>query len=107
MRRQESRGQQQGGGSPHDDRSSEHVHSANEPDLTGTLRREIDDDWFIEWQRAPKVQRGKHHFGAARFVGGPKKGNPRRFACSKRQRGRLVALLSDQNFSALRFARAA
>ena len=40
----------------HGDCSSEHVHAANEPDLAGTLGRELDDDRLVERQCSADVQ---------------------------------------------------
>src|SRR5262245_26679568 len=56
------------GASLDDHRSPKHVHPANEADLAGTLRREFDDDWFVERQRTPDIQQWKDHLRSARLV---------------------------------------
>ena len=53
------------------DGTAKHVHPTPERKLAGCTRRELNDDRLVEGQRTPDIERRKHDFRPAGFVGGP------------------------------------
>src|SRR5436309_7212798 len=76
------------------DSASEHVHSADEHNLSSLGRREFDVHWLIEWQLAPDIQAREHHRRTAGPVRDPHKCESCWSSGSEGHTGRLISLLA-------------
>src|SRR5262245_29218128 len=88
----------------HDDRSTKHVHAAYEADLAGALRRELDDDRFVERQRTTDIQGWKDDFCPAGLIRRANERNLRQLASPDRQLRWFIARFSYENFGGLHTA---
>src|SRR3954469_16563742 len=83
------------------DRSVEHVHAADKPDLASDFRRELDRDGLIERQRTPDIERWKHNLLCAGLIRCPQEGDPHSCARSHRQLCGFESLFRDDDLRVL------